>query len=68
MDQAHLHLILNHFPILGPLFGTVLLLIGTLKNNKVIQKAGLMSIAVIALITIPAYFTGEAAEHATDTL
>jgi uncharacterized membrane protein len=68
MSGAHLHLVLNHFPILGALFGGILLLIGMIKQNKTLEKAGLITFIVIALITIPAYLTGEAAEHATEHL
>jgi uncharacterized membrane protein len=68
MDQAHLHLVLNHFPILGTLFGAVILLIGAIKKNKTLQKAGLITLVLIAIITIPAFMTGEAAEHATEHL
>lgn len=66
MDQAHLHLVLNHFPILGTLFACILLFIGALKNNRTIQKVGLMTMFIVTIITIPAFLTGEAAEHATE--
>lgn len=68
MDQAHLHLVLNHFPILGSLFAFILLLIATLKKNLFLYKTGLTVLFFVALLTIPAYTTGEAAEHATEHL
>jgi uncharacterized membrane protein len=61
MDLAHLHLILNHFPILGILFGLALLSVGIVKkNNFVIKLAQIFFIAII-VITVPAYLTGDGA-------
>lgn len=66
MDQAHLHLVLNHFPILGTLFGSILLIVGAFKKSRTLQKAALLTLVGVALFTLPAYYTGEAAEHATE--
>lgn len=63
MTAAHLHLVLNHMPILGSLFGLILLFIGLIRGNRILQKAGLATFVLVALITIPAFLTGEPAEH-----
>jgi uncharacterized membrane protein len=68
MTQAHLHLLLNHIPILGTFFGLVLLFLGLTKKSKTLQKTGLATFVIIGLLTIPAFLTGEAAEHATEHL
>lgn len=68
MDNAHLHLLLNHFPILGSLFGLCLLIYGLLRNNRSLENAGLGTLVIIALITIPAFLTGEGAEDAVEGL
>ena len=68
MDQAHLHLVLNHFPILGSFFGAFVLSYGLIKKNRTIKRFGLLVIFLVAVATIPAYVTGEAAEHATEDL
>lgn len=68
MSGAHLHLLINHIPILGTFFGLILLFLGLTKKSKTLQKTGLATFFVVALITIPAFFTGEAAEHATEHL
>ncbi|NND35392.1 MAG: hypothetical protein HKN76_22585 [Saprospiraceae bacterium] len=68
MDAAHLHLILNHFPILGTLFGIGLLAHGILAKNTSTQNAGLMLFLIIALISIPAFLTGEGAEETVEHL
>ncbi len=66
MTPAHLHLVLNHMPILGTLFGLILLFLGLSRGNKTLQKVGLATFALVALITIPAFLTGEPAEHMVD--
>jgi len=68
MTAAHLHLLLNHIPILGTFFGLILLFLGLTKRSKTLQKVGLATFFIVGLVTIPAYLTGEAAEHATEHL
>ena len=63
MDGAHLHLVLNHFPILGSLFGLVILAYGLWSKNKAFINIGLIGLIAIALFTIPAFLSGEAAEE-----
>ncbi len=68
MDSTHLHLILNHFPIVGTLIGTIILLAGLLKKNTSIQQIGLATIAIMALIAIPVFLTGEPAGEKIEKL
>lgn len=58
MSSAQLHLVLNHFPILGTFFGLLLLLYGLVKKSDAINKASFGSFAITALITIPAFGSG----------
>ena len=66
MDATHLHLLTNHIPILGSAFGFILLLIGMLMKNKTIEMTALTTIVVVTLLTLPAYFSGDEAEHAVE--
>jgi hypothetical protein len=61
MSAAHLHLLLNHIPILGTIFALLLLLYGMLKRNEDVERASLGAFIVTALITIPVYLTGDGA-------
>jgi hypothetical protein len=63
MDAAHVHLLLNHFPILGSLFAAAVLLAGVLLNDSKINQVGLVSLVVFALMAIPAFLSGEGAEE-----
>ena len=68
MSGAHWHLILNHIPVIGIYFGLLILIVGLLKKNDFIKKLGLWLLLILALITLPAYFTGESAEEAVEHL
>jgi len=61
MSAAHIHLLLNHIPILGTIFALLLLLCGMLKRNEEMERASLGAFVMTALITIPVYLTGDGA-------
>ncbi|MEP1093815.1 MAG: hypothetical protein ABJG78_01820 [Cyclobacteriaceae bacterium] len=63
MDPAHAHLILNHLPILGTFFGLCLLAYGLFRKKKELENAGLVTLVIVALLTIPVFFSGEGAEE-----
>lgn len=66
MNGAHLHLLLNHMPILGSLFGLVLLLVALVRRQPVLVRAGLVTLLVAAALAIPANLTGEGAEEVVE--
>ncbi|UYZ59772.1 hypothetical protein [Hymenobacter latericus] len=63
MNEAHLHLLLNHVPILGSLAGFVILLVGALRRNASVTKTGLIMLLVAAAAAVPTQLTGEGAEE-----
>jgi len=68
MNQAHLHLLLNHLPILGTLFGILILTGGFLLKNNTVKRTALGIFVLSALCAIPAYLTGEGAEEVVENL
>ncbi len=68
MDSTHAHLMLTHFPIIGTLIGTALLLLGVWKKNPVIQEISLAIIVFMAIAAIPVFLTGEPAEESVENL
>ncbi|HEX6178090.1 MAG TPA: hypothetical protein VF057_07010 [Thermoanaerobaculia bacterium] len=63
MDLLYVHLLLNHFPLVG-LIGSLLLLAGALfTRSRDVAIAALIGVVLAALVAIPVYFTGEPAEH-----
>jgi uncharacterized membrane protein len=68
MDLAHLHLLINHFPIVGTLIGTVIMLYALVKNEKVLQRTVLVLWVVLAAISPLVMSTGEEAEHKVEEM
>jgi uncharacterized membrane protein len=64
MNAAHVHLMLNHLPLSASLAGLLLLGAARLRprENRDLEKAGLIALIVGALVAIPTYLTGEGAE------
>lgn len=61
MNPAHLHLVLNHFSIVGSIFAFALLAVAVMRNSRELIMASFAFIAVIAVVSIAVYFTGESA-------
>ena len=68
MSPVHLHLMLNHLPVVGTLFAFFLLGLAIFKRSDEMKKVGLGAFAVIAALAIPAYLTGESAEELAEKL
>jgi hypothetical protein len=68
MNATHWHLILNHFPILGTLFGGLVLSAGLALKSEPTQRVGLGIFIFIGLLSVPVYFTGTQAEEAVEKL
>lgn len=68
MDPSHIHLLLNHVPILGTIFGTILLTYGFVKRNRVFENTGLVTVIIVALLTIPTFLSGEIAEESVEDI
>ena len=63
MNEAHSHLLINHFPIIGLLFGILVLLIGIIAKSSVTRRVGLMLFLFAGITSFPSFKTGEGAEH-----
>ena len=64
MSLVHFHLILNHIPVLGTIGALLLLVAALVVKSADLRRAAYVAFAVVALCTIPVYFTGEPAEDA----
>ena len=68
MNWAHVHLMINHFPVVG-VFGIIALLIySLLKKSEEIKRVSFGLFVLLALITLAVYFTGLAAEDTVKKL
>ncbi len=63
MNDAHLHLLFNHFPIVGTFISLAVLGIGFIINNSTVKKIAYGILIFCAIMTLPAFFTGEGAEE-----
>ena len=64
MNLAHLHLVIRLFPIVGTVVGVGLLVVSLVGNNNGFKRAGLMILAVVALLALPTFFSGIGAQRA----
>jgi hypothetical protein len=67
LSPTHVHLLLNHIPSIAFIVGVVLFIGGLIARSDHIKQAALVIIAGVALLTIPTYFTGDAARKALET-
>ncbi len=68
MDSTHLHLILNHFPIVGTLIGVGIMAYGYFTQSDATKKAALWTWVAMAAVAIPVFLTGEPAEESVEGL
>jgi len=68
MNWPHVHLLLNHVPVMGIPFGFLLLAVALARKSLELTKASLGVFAVVALVTIPVYLAGEPTEEVVEHL
>lgn len=68
MNEAHLHLILNHLPIIIPVVGILIVIAALIAKSEVVVRTGLLVFVFGALCTFPAMFTGDQAEDMVEEL
>lgn len=68
MNDAHLHLIFNHFPILGTLIGLAILLAGIIIKNNAIKNVSYILFIVAAITAFISMSTGEGAEELVEEM
>src|SRR6185503_13392214 len=64
MNLAHVHLLLNHFPTIGMLLGLGLFLLAIVAKSEDLKRACLGIFLGLALLSIPTFATGTAAQLA----
>ena len=68
MNPAHLHLIFNHFPIVIPIIGFLVMLVGFAIRSELLKRTAFGLFILGALFTLPAFGTGEDAEELIENL
>ncbi len=68
MNAAHFHLAVNHFPVILFFFGTIVLIFSFALPNPFWRKTACFVVFAAALSSVPAFLTGEGAEHFVEKL
>lgn len=68
LNEAHIHLLVNHFPIIGSIFITGMFIIALIFKNVFLQKVSLWFLIVVALMTAIAYVTGDSTKAALESV
>ncbi len=68
MNNAHLHLIVNHLPIIFPIVGLIILLIGVFTKSEISKRNAYFVFILGAVASVAAMATGEGAEETIEHL
>jgi uncharacterized membrane protein len=68
MNQAHLHLAFNHFPIVGIVIGFGILIVGIFSKNRTLVNTAYVLFIVATLFGLLSMNTGEGAEELVEDL
>ncbi len=68
MNDAHLHMVFNHFPIIGTIFGLGILITGIVTKNKSIKNVSYVLFIIAAITAYISMSTGEGAEELVEDM
>jgi len=68
MTPVHVHLALNHVPLIGVVLGLMLLAFGRLRRSEELALAALITFVLVGALAAATYFSGEAAEDVVEHL
>jgi len=68
MNWAYIHVIINHFPIVGVIIGALLLIAGMVFKNEGIKISGLGTLVFAAIMAVIVDLTGDPAKEAVNGL
>ncbi|WP_035672357.1 hypothetical protein [Flavobacterium sp. 83] len=68
MNDAHLHMVVNHFPIIGTILGLGVLITGIILNNNSVKNTAYALFVVAALFALASMATGDGAEEMVEDM
>jgi uncharacterized membrane protein len=68
MNWAHVHLMINHVPVIGLPGAAALLIYSLLKKSDEIERVSFGLFVLIAVMTLAVFFTGQAAANVVKDL
>lgn len=68
MNDAHLHLVVNHFPIIGTILGLGILIAGIILKNNAVKSTAYALFVIAAIFAAFSMATGEGAEEIVEDM
>ena len=68
MNGAHWHLVVNHLPIIFPLVGAIIMVIGLVSKSEAVKRTSYFIFILGALASVAAMTTGEGAEEVVENI
>jgi uncharacterized membrane protein len=68
MNDAHLHMVVNHFPIIGTILGLGILIAGMILKNNSVKNTAYILFIVAAIFAAFSMGTGEGAEELVEDM
>ena len=68
MNGVHIHLLLNHIPVVGMLIGLVVFALGIWRRNDAWTRLALGLFVMVGVASLATMLTGEGAEEAVERL
>ncbi|OJJ14836.1 hypothetical protein BKI52_40475 [marine bacterium AO1-C] len=68
MNDAYLHIALNHLPIIIPMVGLLVMIGGLITKSDIVKRAAFCLFILGTITAIPANVTGEGAEEIVEKL
>lgn len=68
LSWAHVHLLLNHFPIVGAIIALMIFIVGLARRSKALKQTSYWTFFLMALTAIAVFYSGTQAVQAVEGL
>lgn len=68
MNGAHFHLLVNHLPIIFPIVGVIVIIVGLIAKSEAVKRTAYLIFAIGAMTSIAAMLSGEEAEEVVEKI
>jgi uncharacterized membrane protein len=68
LSWAHVHLLLNHFPIIGTIAALIIFIVGWLRHSRPLKQVSYWTFFLMALLAISVYYSGTQAYATVESL